>query len=169
MASSCRQTLLLFVHQQQGGQPTYQGVAAAPLPPARAAVARYALPAFQLSSAFLRAAQLSLSNAFPASLLAAAAPTPASQQENLLLLAAAIDPPPSQVLNWRTGTPVCTGWVGITCNAQGLVTGINLMSKGLTGQLPLDEELWSSLITLENLNLYDNQLRWGEEKGSEGA
>jgi hypothetical protein len=44
-----------------------------------------------------------------------------------------------------------------------------ILLQGLTGQLPLDEELWGSLNTLQNLNLFGNELRWGGARGTLGC
>lgn len=77
------------------------------------------------------------------------------QKESLLLLRAAIDR--QGTLDWSPSTDVCT-WEGITCNGANQVITIDLQSKGLQGQLPLDESLWSNLNTLQNINLAQNEI-----------
>eukprot|EP00889_Picochlorum_renovo_P000938 jgi/Picre1/27968/NNA_000929.t1 len=77
------------------------------------------------------------------------------QKESLLLLRAAIDR--QGTLNWSPSTDVCT-WEGITCNGANQVITIDLQNKGLQGQLPLDESLWSNLNTLQNINLAQNAI-----------
>ncbi len=79
------------------------------------------------------------------------------QAVSLLLLRGALDR--SGVLSsWNPNSDVCTSWEGITCNAAGNVTTINLENKGLQGQLPLDESLWTNLNSLENINLAKNEI-----------
>lgn len=79
------------------------------------------------------------------------------QAVSLLLLRGALDR--SGVLtSWNPNSDVCTSWEGITCNDAGKVTTINLENKGLEGQLPLDESLWTNLNSLENINLAKNAI-----------
>ncbi|KAL6783984.1 hypothetical protein ACKKBG_A04305 [Auxenochlorella protothecoides x Auxenochlorella symbiontica] len=78
-----------------------------------------------------------------------------SQRNALLLLAASIDT--TGVLNWSVNTAMCS-WTGVTCNAAGSVTTVDLDGLGLMGQLPVDENLWQELDTITNLNLANNDL-----------
>ncbi|KFM25850.1 putative protein phosphatase 2C 67 [Auxenochlorella protothecoides] len=78
-----------------------------------------------------------------------------SQRNALLLLAASIDT--TGVLNWSVNTAMCS-WTGVTCNAAGSVTTVDLDGLGLMGQLPVDESLWQELDTITNLNLANNDL-----------
>lgn len=79
------------------------------------------------------------------------------QAVSLLLLRGAIDR--SGVLtSWNPTSDVCTSWEGITCNDAGNVTVIDLEEKGLQGQLPLDENLWTNLNSLENINFAKNEI-----------
>jgi len=79
------------------------------------------------------------------------------QKQSLLLLRGAIDR--SGVLStWNPTTDVCTSWQGITCDASGQVTTIDLQGQGLQGQLPLDEGLWKNLNTVQNINLAQNSI-----------
>ena len=80
-----------------------------------------------------------------------------NQTSSLLLLGAAIDRNGVLDNSWKVGTDPCT-WEGISCNAAGQVTTIDLQGKQLSGQLPLDEKLWSNLDTLQNLNLAQNDI-----------
>ncbi|KDD73413.1 hypothetical protein H632_c2201p0, partial [Helicosporidium sp. ATCC 50920] len=78
-----------------------------------------------------------------------------NQQNALLLLKGSIDA--TNKLDWSTAVPTCQ-WTGITCNAAGEVTAINVPNMGLTGQLPLDADLWQQLSTVTNLNLSNNNI-----------
>lgn len=79
------------------------------------------------------------------------------QQQALLLLRAAIDRQGALANDWVPSNDVCE-WTGITCGANGEVVVIDLQNKGLEGQLPLDEALWSSLSTVKNINLANNAI-----------
>lgn len=79
------------------------------------------------------------------------------QKQALLLLRGAIDRDGALATSWDPATSECT-WSGIKCDAKGNVVDINLANKGLKGQLPLDENLWSSLGSVKNLDLSSNQL-----------
>jgi hypothetical protein len=83
--------------------------------------------------------------------------TDSDQQQALLLLRAAIDRQGALANDWVPSSDVCE-WTGITCGANGEVVVIDLQNKGLEGQLPLDEALWSSLSTVKNINLADNAI-----------
>lgn len=86
---------------------------------------------------------------------AAAAST--EQTQALLLLKGALDRNGKLSSSWSPATDACK-WDGITCDASGKVTEINLANKGLNGQIPLDNKLWSDLSSVFKLNLADNQL-----------
>lgn len=79
------------------------------------------------------------------------------QQQALLLLRAAIDRRGALADDWIPSNNVCQ-WTGITCGANGEVVVIDLQNKGLEGQLPLDEGLWSSLSSVKNINLANNAI-----------
>eukprot|EP00890_Picochlorum_soloecismus_P001491 jgi/Picsp_1/2342/NSC_05805-R1_surface antigen protein 2 len=83
--------------------------------------------------------------------------TDSEQQDALLLLRAAIDRKGALVDDWIPSKDVCE-WTGITCGANGEVVVIDLQDKGLEGQLPLDEGLWSSLSSVKNINLANNAI-----------
>ncbi|XP_039016515.1 probable inactive receptor kinase At5g58300 [Hibiscus syriacus] len=58
-----------------------------------------------------------------------------SDKQALLRFAAAV--PHVRKLNWNAETPVCTSWVGITCNTNGTgVIAIRLPGIGLYGTIP---------------------------------
>ncbi|KAE8655529.1 putative leucine-rich repeat receptor-like protein kinase [Hibiscus syriacus] len=58
-----------------------------------------------------------------------------SDKQALLRFAAAV--PHVRRLNWNAATPVCTSWVGITCNTNGTgVVAIRLPGIGLYGTIP---------------------------------
>ncbi|KAF2287994.1 hypothetical protein GH714_003787 [Hevea brasiliensis] len=58
-----------------------------------------------------------------------------SDKQALLNFAAAV--PHSRKLNWKSTTPVCTSWIGITCNANGShVLAVRLPGVGLYGPIP---------------------------------
>ncbi|XWS56916.1 hypothetical protein CRYUN_Cryun09bG0126800 [Craigia yunnanensis] len=66
-----------------------------------------------------------------------------SDKQALLDFAAAV--PHARKLNWNATTPVCTSWLGITCNLNGTgVTFISLPGIGLSGPIPAN--------TIGNLN-----------------
>lgn len=91
------------------------------------------------------------------SVIARAAPASTAQTNALLLLRAAIDHTGKLTASWSPTTDACT-WQGITCNATGAVTDINLQGMGLQGQLPLDQTLWSTLNTVQDINLASNNI-----------
>eukprot|EP00891_Asterochloris_glomerata_P006163 jgi/Astpho2/6163/fgenesh1_pg.00088_%23_8_t len=81
-----------------------------------------------------------------------------SQQQALLLLKSSLDSAGTGALaDWQSSTSPCS-FSGVSCNSQGLVTGINLASAGLTGSLPLDNSVWEPLASLQSLNLADNSI-----------
>ena len=80
-----------------------------------------------------------------------------AQMTSLLLLRGAIDGN-GALSSWNPTTDMCTAWEGVTCDGAGMVTGINLQDKGLQGQIPLDEALWTNLSTLQNFNVANNAL-----------
>lgn len=85
-------------------------------------------------------------------------PVPAlafTQQEALLLLRASIDT--NDKLDWAIGTSTCS-WQGITCDAGGAVTAIDLQDTGLVGQLPTDSAVWSALSSVTDIVLSDNDI-----------
>eukprot|EP00698_Gefionella_okellyi_P005393 TRINITY_DN1494_c0_g1_i1.p1 TRINITY_DN1494_c0_g1~~TRINITY_DN1494_c0_g1_i1.p1 ORF type:complete len:905 (+),score=89.74 TRINITY_DN1494_c0_g1_i1:2351-5065(+) len=55
--------------------------------------------------------------------------------------------------DWGVTVTECT-WYGISCNSAGIVTEIDLPSNGLNGTIPS----LTALISLETLNLIDNQI-----------
>jgi len=79
------------------------------------------------------------------------------QTTSLLLLRGAIDGN-GALTTWTPTGDVCTSWEGITCDASGKVTAIDLQGKGLEGQIPLDEGLWGNLDALQNFNVAENEL-----------
>jgi hypothetical protein len=79
------------------------------------------------------------------------------QATSLLLLRGAIGGN-GALSSWNPSSDVCSTWKGITCDDSGNVVGINLQDEGLTGQIPLDEGLWTSLDTLKNFNVAGNRL-----------
>ena len=79
------------------------------------------------------------------------------QTTSLLLLRGAIDGN-GALATWKPTEDVCTSWEGITCDGSGKVTAIDLQGKGLEGQIPLDEGLWSNLNALQNFNVAENSL-----------
>lgn len=89
--------------------------------------------------------------------LARAATASNAQANALLLFRAAIDHTGKLAASWIPTTNACI-WQGITCNATGAVTKINLQGLGLQGQLPLDQTLWSTLNTVQNINLANNNI-----------
>jgi hypothetical protein len=56
--------------------------------------------------------------------------------------------------NWLGNDPECS-WDGVTCNDQGLLTGITLRHNNLAGTLP---ESLSYVSTLHVLNLAQNSI-----------
>ncbi|XP_027330950.1 probable inactive receptor kinase At5g58300 [Abrus precatorius] len=61
-------------------------------------------------------------------------------------------------LNWSESTPICTSWVGVTCNSNGTrVTGIHLPGIGFKGSIP--ENTLGKLDALRMLSLHSNGLR----------
>ncbi|KAK7301042.1 hypothetical protein RJT34_11898 [Clitoria ternatea] len=61
-------------------------------------------------------------------------------------------------LNWNKSTPICTTWVGVTCNRNGTrVIGIHLPGIGFKGSIP-DNSL-GKLDALRILSLHSNGLR----------
>lgn len=79
------------------------------------------------------------------------------QQTALLLLKGSIDRT-DQLSDWTISTDACTSWTGVSCNGNGQVIGIDVQGLGITGQLPLDANLWSALSTLQNINLAQNSI-----------
>ncbi|KAL0003559.1 hypothetical protein SO802_017340 [Lithocarpus litseifolius] len=58
-----------------------------------------------------------------------------SDSQALLDFAAAI--PHARKLNWNSSTPVCSSWVGVTCNLNGSrVIAIHIPAVGLRGSIP---------------------------------
>ncbi|XP_021621647.1 probable inactive receptor kinase At5g58300 isoform X2 [Manihot esculenta] len=58
-----------------------------------------------------------------------------SDKQALLNFAAAV--PHSRKLNWQSNTPVCSSWIGITCNTNGShVVAVRLPGVGLYGPIP---------------------------------
>jgi hypothetical protein len=57
--------------------------------------------------------------------------------------------------SWSQDTDMCSAWLGIKCNAAGLVTDISLPGKKLAGTLPSG---WSALKSLKVIALQQNQL-----------
>ncbi|KAL5738937.1 hypothetical protein ACOSQ2_028117 [Xanthoceras sorbifolium] len=78
-----------------------------------------------------------------------------SDKHALLDFAASV--PHVRKLNWNSSTPICTSWVGITCNQDGShVLAVRLPGVGLYGPIPANtiEKLDSLMI----LSLRSNQL-----------
>ena len=59
--------------------------------------------------------------------------------------------------DWSTGAPV-SQWHGVTTDASGRVSGLDLQDNALSGEIPAD---LGNLINLEQLRLNDNQLTGG--------
>ena len=59
--------------------------------------------------------------------------------------------------SWSTGAPV-SQWHGVTTDASGRVSGLDLQDNALSGEIPAD---LGNLINLEQLRLNDNQLTGG--------
>ncbi|KAJ6969200.1 hypothetical protein NC653_036999 [Populus alba x Populus x berolinensis] len=58
-----------------------------------------------------------------------------SDRQALLEFASAV--PHSPKLNWKSSIPICTSWVGITCNTKGSrVVAVHLPGVGLYGPIP---------------------------------
>jgi len=58
-----------------------------------------------------------------------------SDRQALLDFAAAV--PPARKLNWNSGAPICSSWVGVTCNSNGSrVIAIHIPAIGLYGSIP---------------------------------
>ncbi|XVE90949.1 hypothetical protein DITRI_Ditri20bG0116700 [Diplodiscus trichospermus] len=78
-----------------------------------------------------------------------------SDREALLDFAAAV--PHARKLNWNATTPVCTSWVGITCNLNGNdVIAVRLPGSGLSGTIPANTI--GKLNALRVLSLRSNNL-----------
>uniref|UniRef100_A0A2N9EI14 Leucine-rich repeat-containing N-terminal plant-type domain-containing protein n=1 Tax=Fagus sylvatica TaxID=28930 RepID=A0A2N9EI14_FAGSY len=78
-----------------------------------------------------------------------------SDTQALLDFAAAF--PHSQKLNWNSANPVCTSWVGVTCNLNGSqVIAIHIPAVGLRGTIPANSI--GRLHTLRVLSLRSNHL-----------
>lgn len=61
-------------------------------------------------------------------------------------------------LNWNNSTPVCTSWIGITCNQNETnVISIHLPGIGLKGSIPNNSSL-GKLDSLRILSLHSNEL-----------
>ncbi|EXC21107.1 putative inactive receptor kinase [Morus notabilis] len=60
-------------------------------------------------------------------------------------------------LNWNASTPVCSSWIGVTCNAKGTrVVSIRLPGIGLAGSIPANSI--GKLHALRDLSLRSNLL-----------
>lgn len=57
--------------------------------------------------------------------------------------------------SWSADTDMCTAWLGIKCDATGLVSEVNLPNMGLAGTLPPE---WSALSSLQVISLPGNRL-----------
>ncbi|KAK4742536.1 hypothetical protein SAY87_000537 [Trapa incisa] len=58
-----------------------------------------------------------------------------SDQQALLQFASSV--PHARRLNWTSASPVCSSWIGVTCDSQGIrVTSLRLPGIGLIGPLP---------------------------------
>ncbi|KAK2982389.1 hypothetical protein RJ640_026232 [Escallonia rubra] len=78
-----------------------------------------------------------------------------SDRQALLDFVSAV--PHQRKLNWDSATPVCTSWVGITCNEDGTrVVAIHLPGVGLYGSIPANSI--AKLDALRILSLRSNQL-----------
>ncbi|OMO66704.1 hypothetical protein CCACVL1_21006 [Corchorus capsularis] len=78
-----------------------------------------------------------------------------SDRQALLAFAAAV--PHARKLNWNQTVPVCTSWVGITCNSNGTnVIKLRLPGIGLTGSIPANTI--GKLGALRVLSLRSNNL-----------
>ena len=93
----------------------------------------------------------------PSTLLVDAAGSPEQQKQSLLLLRGAIDRAGVLSSSWDPSESACS-WEGVSCDESGSVTELNLQGLELQGQLPLDENLWSTLSSLQNVNLANNQV-----------
>lgn len=61
-------------------------------------------------------------------------------------------------LNWNNSTPICTSWIGITCNQNETnVISIHLPGIGLKGAIPNNSSL-GKLDSLRILSLHSNEL-----------
>ncbi|CAK9136710.1 unnamed protein product [Ilex paraguariensis] len=78
-----------------------------------------------------------------------------SDRQALLDFAGAV--PHTRKLNWNSAVPVCTSWVGVTCNEdETRVTGIHLPGVGLYGSIP--NNIIGKLDALRVLSLRSNYL-----------
>ena len=78
-----------------------------------------------------------------------------SDRQALLDFVAAV--PHARKLNWNATTPVCTSWVGVTCNLNGTgVIAIRLPGIGLSGPIPANTI--GKLNALRVLSLRSNNL-----------
>ncbi|KAI4306578.1 hypothetical protein L6164_029841 [Bauhinia variegata] len=65
--------------------------------------------------------------------------------------------PHARKLNWNISTPVCSSWVGVTCNSNGTrVVAIHLPGVGFAGSIP--ENSIGKLDALRILSLHSNGL-----------
>ncbi|KAI3808952.1 hypothetical protein L1987_24921 [Smallanthus sonchifolius] len=79
-----------------------------------------------------------------------------SDAQALLQFAASV--PHVRKLNWNSTIPICTSWVGITCNDEGTrVTAIHLPGHGLFGPIP--QNSIGKLDALRVLSLRSNFLK----------
>ncbi|GAU41411.1 hypothetical protein TSUD_244960, partial [Trifolium subterraneum] len=66
--------------------------------------------------------------------------------------------PHTPKLNWNNSTPICTSWIGITCNKNETnVISIHLPGIGLKGTIPNNSSL-RKLDSLKILSLHSNEL-----------
>ncbi|XP_061339138.1 probable inactive receptor kinase At5g58300 isoform X2 [Gastrolobium bilobum] len=79
-----------------------------------------------------------------------------SDRQALLKFSSSV--PHAPRLNWNESTPICTSWVGVTCNSNGTrVIGIHLPGIGFKGSIP--ENILGKLDALRILSLHSNDLR----------
>lgn len=77
--------------------------------------------------------------------------------DQLALLDFANEVPHGRKLNWSTSNPICTSWVGITCNLDNTrVIALRLPGIGLLGPIPLNT--LGRLDALQVLSLRSNRL-----------
>lgn len=78
-----------------------------------------------------------------------------SDRQALLDFAASV--PHHRNLKWDSSTPICTSWVGITCNSNGThVVSVRLPGIGLVGTIPANT--LGKIDSLKNLSLRANLL-----------
>mmetsp|Transcript_18423 Transcript_18423/g.55549 ORF Transcript_18423/g.55549 Transcript_18423/m.55549 type:complete len:1433 (+) Transcript_18423:277-4575(+) len=81
-----------------------------------------------------------------------------SEQEMALYLLKSQLGGDSALSSWNAQNDVCSGWTGVSCNGQGVVTGLSLNNRGLSGSLPFGSNVWNSLPELRSLDVSGNNI-----------